>query len=125
MADVATKTEALTNSFYVAVLQCFDAVGWATGRHPACKKTEWWDAGVVMSVGQVADLHMAQLMPLPLTIFCSSKSRLVLLFWYWLTQMVLDKVQEGCKMVVCVRVCVCARVCVVVLLVESFSHCYE
>jgi len=22
--------------------------------HPACKKTEWWDAGVVVSLGQVA-----------------------------------------------------------------------
>jgi len=29
--------------------------------HPACKKTEWWDAGVVMCLGQGADLHMAQL----------------------------------------------------------------
>jgi len=40
--------------------------------HPACKKTEWWDAGVVMCLGQGTDLHMAQLMPLPLTISFSS-----------------------------------------------------
>jgi len=33
---------------------------------------------VVMCLGQGADLHMAQLMPLPLTISCSSKSRLAL-----------------------------------------------
>jgi len=26
--------------------------------HPACKKTEWWDAGVVISLGRDADLHM-------------------------------------------------------------------
>jgi len=32
--------------------------------------------------GQGADLHMAQLMPLPLTISCSSKSRLVLPEWF-------------------------------------------
>jgi len=32
-----------------------------------------------------ADLHMAQLMPLPLTVSCSVKSRLVLPFWYRLT----------------------------------------
>jgi len=44
--------------------------------HLACKKTEWWDSGVVMCLGQGADLHMAQLMPLPLTISFSSKSRL-------------------------------------------------
>jgi len=54
-------------------------------------KTEWWDAGVVMCLGQGADLHMAQLMPLPLTISCSSKSRLVLPFWYRLTWVVPDK----------------------------------
>ena len=30
------------------------------------KKTEWWGAGVVISLEQGADLHMAQLMPLPL-----------------------------------------------------------
>jgi len=40
--------------------------------HPACKKTEWWGAGMVISLGQGADLHTAQLMSLPLTIFCSS-----------------------------------------------------
>jgi len=37
-----------------------------------------------MCLGQGADLHMAQLMPLPLTISCSSKSRLVLPSWLFL-----------------------------------------
>ena len=41
--------------------------------HPACKKTEWWGAGVVICLEQGADLHMAQLMPLPLTVSCFSK----------------------------------------------------
>jgi len=36
--------------------------------HPACKKTEWWGAGVVVCLERGADLHMAQLMPLPLTV---------------------------------------------------------
>jgi len=54
--------------------------------HPACKKTEWWDAGVVICLEQGADLHMAQLMPLPLTV-----SRLVLPFWYRLTRVVPEK----------------------------------
>jgi len=36
--------------------------------HPVCKKTEWWGAGMVICLEQGADLHMAQLMPLPLTI---------------------------------------------------------
>jgi len=69
-------------------------------------KTEWWDAGVVMCLGQGADLPMAQLMPLPLTISCSSESRLVLPFWCRLTRVVRDKVQEGRKTVVCVCACV-------------------
>ena len=36
-------------------------------------KTEWWDAGMVICLEQEADLHTAQLMPLPLTVSCFSK----------------------------------------------------
>jgi len=36
--------------------------------HPACKKTEWWSAGVVICLERGADLHIDQLMPLPLTV---------------------------------------------------------
>ena len=64
-------------------------VGWQEG-HPA-RKNEWWSAGVVIRLVQGADLHMLQLMPLPLTISCFSKSRLVFPFWYQLTWVVLDK----------------------------------
>ena len=83
-----------------------------------------------MCLGQGADLHMAQLMPLPLTISCSSKSRLVFTFlvpahpgvfvvpsfvdevifphWFYLsgvrlTQVVLDKIKRAVKrLFVCV-----------------------
>ena len=41
--------------------------------HPACKKTEWWGAGMVICLKRGADLHMAQLMPLLLTVSCSTK----------------------------------------------------
>jgi len=41
--------------------------------HPACKKTGWWGAGVVICLEQGADLHMAQQMPLTLTVSCFSK----------------------------------------------------
>ena len=66
-------------------------VGRQEGR-PACKKL----SGEVLAwlsicLEQGADLHMAQLMPLPLTVFALIKSRLVLPFWYWLTRVVLDK----------------------------------
>jgi len=46
--------------------------GWQEA-HPARKKTEWWGANVVICLEQGADLHMAQLMPLPLTVSCVSK----------------------------------------------------
>jgi len=45
---------------------------WSRG-YPACKKTEWWGAGMVICLEQGANLHMAQLMPLPLTVSCFSK----------------------------------------------------
>jgi len=41
--------------------------------HPACKKTERWGAGMVIYLERGAHLHMAQLMPLPLTVLCFSK----------------------------------------------------
>ena len=41
--------------------------------HPACKKTERWGVGVVICLERGADLHIAKLMPLPLTVSCFSK----------------------------------------------------
>jgi len=68
-------------------------------------KAEWWGAGVVICLQRGADMHTAQLMPMPLTVSCFIKSRLVLPFWYRLTRVVLDKGPlNGC---VCVSVCVC------------------
>jgi len=55
-----------------------------------CKKAEWWGAGMVICLGRVADLHVARLMLLPLTV-SSCKSRLVLTSWYWLTRVVPDR----------------------------------
>jgi len=52
--------------------------------------TEWWGASVVICLELGADLHMAQLMQLPLTVSCFSKSRSVLPFWYRLTWVVLE-----------------------------------
>jgi len=36
-------------------------------------KREWWGAGMVIYLQRGADLHMAQLMPLPLTVSCFNK----------------------------------------------------
>jgi len=72
----------------------FSALTLLVGRqegHPPCKKTEWWGAGVVISLEQGADLHMAQLMPLPLTVSCFSKMQIGLPFSYRLTKVVPDR----------------------------------
>ena len=63
---------------------------------------QWWGggAGVVICLARVADLYMAQLMPLSLA---SVKSRLI----FWLTRVVVDK---GPLNGLCV--CVCMRACV-------------
>ena len=53
---------------------------------------------------KVQILHMAQMMPPPLTISCCSKSRSVLPFWCRLTRVVLDKIQVDRNMVMCVCV---------------------
>jgi len=61
------------------ILRAFSAltllVGWQEG-HPACKKQEWWGTGMVICLGRGAGLHMAQLMPLPLAVSCSSKIKI-------------------------------------------------
>ena len=61
---------------FIITLCAFSALTLLVGRqegHPACKKTEPWGAGVVICLERGADLHMSQLMPLPLTVSCYSK----------------------------------------------------
>jgi len=41
--------------------------------HLAYKKLEWWGTGMVICLERDADLHMAQLMSLPLTVSCFNK----------------------------------------------------
>ena len=68
---------------YSLILCAFSAltllVGWQEG-HPACKKLEWWGTGMVICPELDADLHMAQLMPLPLTVCCISKIQISFTF---------------------------------------------
>ena len=85
--------------FYFA----FSALTLLVGRqegHLDCKKTEWWGAGVDICLERGADLHTAQLMPLPLTVSCFSKIQIGLPFWYRLTRVV------GQKAVKRVSICV-------------------
>ena len=45
-----SQLTAIIFSAHCMCLQCFDAVGWAAGRASGLLKTEWWGAGVVISL---------------------------------------------------------------------------
>ena len=119
--------------------------------HPACKKTEWWGGGMVICLEWGTDMHMAQLMPLPLTVSCFSKILIgftflgpahpvspgqrpvkrvcvsVYKYSYLLTvgvkhwKLVHTHTSTVC-VCVCVCVCACVRVCVCVCLRCSRQH---
>ena len=75
--------------------------------HPACKKTEWWGAGVVICLERSADLHMAQLMPLPLTVSCFSKIQIC--FTFLVPSHPGSPGKKAVKRVVCVCCCCCCH----------------
>ena len=54
-------------------LQCFSAVGWAAGRASRLQKKQSGECWCVVCLEQGADLHTAQLTPLPLIVSCFSK----------------------------------------------------
>jgi len=63
-------------TYLLTLCPAFSALTLLVGRqegHLACKKIEWWGAGMVICLELGADLHMAQLMPLPLIVSCFSK----------------------------------------------------
>jgi len=105
----------------IFINSAFTAMMLLVGRqegHPACKKTEWWGAGVVVCLEQGADLHMAQLMPLPLTVSCFSKTQIGFTF---LVPAHLGSLEQTAVKRVCVGVGAC--VCVLLSLpVSSLPH---
>jgi len=78
----AFHSQDLDNMYFVLAFSALTLlVGWQEG-HPVCKKNEWWGAGVVICLVRGADFHMAQVMPLLLTISCFSKIQIGLPFCY-------------------------------------------
>jgi len=74
------------------------------------KKTELWGAGMVICLEWGADLHMSQLMPLPLTVSCFSKIQIG--FTFVVPTHLGSPGQRAVKRVcVCVCVCVCHLLC--------------
>jgi len=78
------------------------------------RTTEWWVAGVVICLEQGVDLHMAQLMPLPLTVSCFSKIQI------GFTYLVLAHPGSPGKRAV-KRVCVCTEQLCLQQVVHAFA----
>ena len=104
---ICTKcTMHLQNGFFRTVLGslAFSALTLLVVRqegHPACKK-QWWGAGVVICLERGADLHTVcpSCSHFHSLSFAPVKSRLVLHFWYRLTQVVLEnRPLNGCSVV--------------------------
>jgi len=75
--------------------------------HPACKKLSG-RVLVLLCLERGADLHMAQLMPLPLTVFCFSKIQIGFAF---LVPAHPGSPRQMAVKRVCVYVCVCICEC--------------
>ena len=103
LKTVSSVKSRLVFPFWYRLTNSFSALTLLVGRqegHPVCKKTECWGAGVVVCLEQGADLHMALLMPLPLTVSCFSKIQIGFTF--------LVPAHPGCPGKRAVkRVCVC------------------
>jgi len=94
---------AASTCYHESVLQCFDAVGWVAGRASGLKKSEWWGAGVVICLE-----HMAQLMPLPLTVSCFSNIQIGFAF---LVPAYLGSPGQRAEIVLLSRVSECVDLC--------------
>jgi len=79
-------------------------LGGSQGIRPVTK-IEWWDTGVVICLERGADLHMAQLMPLPLTVSCFSEIQIDFTFL-----VLAHPGNPGKRAVKRVCACVCVRV---------------
>jgi len=91
---------------------------WRQEGHPACKKTERWGSGVVICLERGAELHMAQLIPLPLTVSCFSKVQIGFTF---LVLAHLGSPGQRAVKRVCVRVRVCVCVVRPILICDEFT----
>jgi len=105
------RGESLVSNKSSKVTLAFSALTLLVGRqegYPACKKLEWWGTGMVICQERDADLHVAQVMPLPLTVSCFSKSQI----GFTLEPVVLEKGLLNVCVCVCARAHACVCVCV-------------
>jgi len=109
-------------------LQCFDSVGWASGEHLACKN---WVIGCWCGYLCRARLRLFAYGPADATaspnpiISSSFKLRLVLPFWYRLTQVVpekkpLNRCSSSCSCCCCS--CSCYNLAALVMMWQMWLH---
>jgi len=128
--ELHVRFSPIFSAYYFA----FSALTLLVGRqegHPACKKTERWGAGMVICLERCADLHMAQQMPLPLTVPCFSKIQIGFIFLvpahpgspgHRAVKRVCVRVRvTRVRMCVCVCVCVCVCFCLLHTVVPRSS----
>ena len=104
----------------------FSALTLLVGRqegHAACKKSEWRCADVAICLERGIDLHMAQLMPLPLTVSCFSKIQCGFTFLVpaYLGSPRQRAVKRGC---VCVCVCKSEHSCILSDIRVLYCFCH-
>ena len=108
---------------YDFITNTFSALTLLVGQqeeHPVCKKNEWWGAGMVICLEQGADLHMAQLMPLPLTVSCFSKIQIG--FTFLVLALPGSPGKRAVNLRVCAYACLCACVCVMCVMCVWFYN---
>ena len=117
-SSLASFKSRLVLTFWYQLTYAFSAltllVWWQEG-HPACKKTEWWDAGMVICLERDADLHMAQLMPL--SVPCFGKIQIGFAFL-----VLADPGSPGQSAIKRVCVCVCLCCSRFLLIAECIVH---
>ena len=117
-SSLASFKSRLVLTFWYQLTYAFSALTLLVGRqegHPACKKTEWWDAGMVICLERDADLHMAQLMPWPLSVSCFGKIQIGFTFL-----VLADPGSPGQSAIK--RVCVCLCCSRFLLIAECMVH---
>jgi len=94
---------------YICALSALTLLVGRQEGHLVCKN-EWWGADVIVCLERGADLHTAQLMPLPLTVSCFSKIQVV--FTFLVPAYPRSPGKQPLNWHMCLSVCISVRFCI-------------